>query len=58
MDVATLHVGVSVLQVFVFDNLFVVKKFFSIAFDRDRISIFICTTFGMQNALVILQLVA
>ena len=56
MDVATLHVGVSVLQVFVFDSLFVVKKFFSNAFHRDRISIFICKTFGMQN--VILQLVA
>ena len=28
MDVATLHVGVSVLQVFVFVNLFVVKNFF------------------------------
>ena len=40
MDAATLHVGVSVLQVFVIDNLFVVKNFFSNAFDRDRISIF------------------
>ena len=58
MDVATLHIGVSVLQIYVFDNLFLVNEILSNAFDRDRISMFICTTVGMQNALVILQVVA
>ena len=56
MDVATLNIGVSVVQVSVFDNRFVVNEIYSNAFDRDNISMFICTTVGMQNALVILEL--